>query len=161
IALGSPGPNGEGWANVKLLPEMTATRIELVDPPGTKVRALADDEALYLRFDCEVRDPRTLVEGAQGGDRVWVDIHPLNDPVERWRFQTDCRGDRKAERFQRITGERSLQVIPDIWEKSGTLNLAINQVPLHHGLQAGGWYAEFTIPWRILGLAKRPPVIGF
>lgn len=159
IQWGSPGQNGD-WATVALLPEITISSTHTKVPPGTKVHALADDTAIYLRFECAIKDPRALIEGAGGGDRVWVEIYPRNDPVERIRFETDFKGDRTISKLRRITGENSLEVIPDIWEDKSPGGWTSFDAPVYHGLTPGGWKAEFVLPWRKLGLAKRPPTIG-
>lgn len=159
VQLGSPGGNAE-WAAVALLPEISISSVHTKVPPGTKIRALADDMALYLRFDCAINDPRTLIEGAEGGDRVWIEIFPQNDPVERIRFETDFKGERTISRLRRITGENSLEVIPDIWEDKLPGGWTSFDGKVYHGLTPGGWQAEFVLPWSKLGLAKRPPAIG-
>ena len=162
IPLGDPGEHGAGWAAAPALPEIVASPVRPDPPPKTTVRALAQRDALCLRFDCETKDPRTLIEGAKGGDRVWVEIYPQNDPVERLRFEEDFRGDSQILRLDRITGEDSLEVVPDVWEARRRSPWAVSDedVPIYHGLQPGGWFAEFVIPWRVLGLAARPPAIG-
>jgi hypothetical protein len=168
IPTGTPDETGNNWQS---LPATIVPQASLfgdyftvgIVPPHTEIRAVADDDALYVRFDCALDDLKRLTPRTPGfplaeSERAWLHVHPRNDPVERLRFEADFRGLSAVNRQQRINGERSLGAVADNWSLSSTTSV---EWKLFHGLAARGWWVEMEIPWRSLGLDKRPAVIGF
>src|ERR1051326_3579118 len=97
IALGTPDETGSNWQQLPptLAPQTSAQANYLASgltPPQTQIRAMADDNALYVRFFCTLDDPARLTPRASKLslaelERAWLHIHPHNDPVERFRFE--------------------------------------------------------------------------
>ena len=155
-------PNGAGfeWGSVPLLPELIPGLTEL---PRAEVRAVAAEDSLHVRFDCAVDDPARLAPPTPAAplsevERAVIDVLPSNEPTLRFRFQADYRGMTQASKVLMSVGESSLEAVPDVWTKSESVTGDWSKL---HGLRRDGWDAEFIVPWRTLGLDRRPPIIGF
>jgi len=163
VPLGTPADNGAEWADAAPLPAPACAFAGNKPVPPTEVRALADDRALYLRFDCGISDLHCLRPPSQHApvdqcERVRVEISPENDFSEWFSFEADFRGGFQASGFRRMPGECSLEAVPDVWREPFAV---AGEWRVFHGLADGSWWAEMEIPWATLGLKGRPAVIGF
>jgi len=168
IALGTPDESGGNWSSLSpfVTPannQFASYAKDLPPAPRTDVRGMADGAALYLRFDCVVDDPRRLTPREPSAalsemERVWVNVHPLNDPTGWLRFEADWRGTPSVTRQQLVNGECSLGAVPDRWQDSAPVTFDWR---LLHGLGDRAWWVELEIPWRSIGLRARPGAIGF
>src|SRR5262245_4574479 len=168
IPLGEPDETGSNWKTLPplVVPEASTFAnyvIGSLSPPKTEIRAMAGEDALYIRFDCALDDPRRLRPGPGSQplselERAWVQLYPHNDPVERFRFDADFKGATTVVFHQRINGERSLGAVPDLWQSSKSVSLDWH---VYHGFDSKAWWVEMEIPWASIGLRDRPAVIGF
>jgi len=171
IQLGEPDENGEVWASLPLLPALASISPPCAlwpaawAAPRTEVRALAGEQALYVRFDCHLTDvallrPRTPAQPLREGEYVRLTIHPRNDPCDFIEFAADYRAVCEVTRTRRMPGECSLGAVADIWQATAPANLA-PPPRAYHGLTRDRWWVELVIAWRALGLATRPVTLGF
>jgi hypothetical protein len=161
VALGEAAP---------LMPDFSQVTpwSDLLDPQGAaqlQVRAAAGQRSLFLHFHCPLHDnyqlmPRNAAVNSDY-DRVWFEIHPQNDPLLRVRFECDYRGIHSASSQRRITGERSLEAVPDLWQSGGTISVLSEQWERYYGVERDSWWCQIELPWRTLGLEARPATIGF
>lgn len=168
IALGTPDETSSNWKELPptLVPQTSATANSIstaLNPPHTEIRAMADDNALCIRFDCALDDPTRLTLRVANValaelERAWLHIHPHNDPVERFRFEANFQGVSAVFKQQRINGERSLGAVPDLWSHSAPASI---EWQASGGFNAEAWWVAMVIPWASLGLSARPGVIGF
>ncbi len=163
IPLGTPDETGSNWPSTPQIPTPAWTHMGNNPVPPTEVRAMADDENLYVRFDCTISDPlclRTHNPHASVGqcERVYVEIAPHNDLCRWVRFQVDYRGGSDVASFRKISGEKSLEAVPDVWATS----VPAGRVDWHvyNDFTGRTWNAEMVIPWKTLGLKERPATIG-
>ncbi|MDP6506423.1 MAG: hypothetical protein QF886_22555, partial [Planctomycetota bacterium] len=161
IPEGDPDSKGFDWNEVELLPELKPVVCDIIPP--TEVRAVASSKALHVLFDCSVDDPAIMAPKVPNapmteGEHAILDIWPENDPVKRIRFLADFRGVTEASRVFTITGEPSLENVPDLWTKTKGL---LGDWSRLYGFSSEGWWVEFCVPWSSLGLSGKPPEIGF
>jgi hypothetical protein len=115
----------------------------------TAVRAVCDDKALYLLFECEEPKPTQLVAEVKERDRhVWQD-----DSVEAWLVPSGLRGERVAYyRFvanpigTRFDERRRAAAWNGVWQTAGTVG-------------RDRWFCEMRIPYATLD-AQDPPKRG-
>ncbi|MBI4023508.1 MAG: hypothetical protein HY360_00910 [Verrucomicrobia bacterium] len=167
IPLGEPDETGANWNDIP--PIIIPSSSSLIEyslapwkPPKTEVRAMAGNDALFLRFDCALDDPARLTPNSPSQplselERARVHLYPGNDPVEWYRFEADFKGVTAITRHQRINGERSLGAVPDLWQAS--VPVAVDWT-IYHGFNRHAWWVEMVIPWEAVGLRARPAVIG-
>ncbi|MBI2190475.1 MAG: hypothetical protein HYU36_00655 [Planctomycetes bacterium] len=161
VAWAEPDEPGFAWVEIPLLPAPAPARTSA--SPPTEVRAAAGRMALHVRFDCGLMhaaglNPPTPQAAMDEVEHAYIDLYPRNDPTVCIRFRADYRGLIEATRTRLVTGECSLEAVPDVWQET-------QPVPGHwdryHGVATGRWFVEFLVPWKALGLPGRPPVFGF
>jgi hypothetical protein len=162
IPLGEAGEDGSGWKGAARLPlpkQGVSAKLYAFPTPKTQVRALAEEGALCVRFDCQAAPARLVgYEPALATlEHAWLRVWPANDPTESLRFQCDFKGMRAVTLHREITGERSVGNVPDLWAASTPAE--VEWTP-YFGIHSKGWWVEMVIPWRSLGLKSRPAVIG-
>jgi len=165
VPLGEPGECGQNWAGTPRLPGPAWRWLEDVPGPRTEVRALAGPRALCVRFDCALDDPARLApqtpqEPLGKCEHVWVEVGPLNDPVERLQFRVDFKGSRDVAGRRCIPGEKSLEAVPDLWQAAAPSTVVGSDWHVYHGLAREAWWVEMVLPWRALGLTRVPATIA-
>jgi hypothetical protein len=168
IPLGEPDETGSNWRTLAplVVPESSlyADYVNAkLSPPKTEIRAMANDDTLFVRFDCALEDVTRLTPKPGSLplaelERAWVQLYPHNDPVVRYRFEADFKGATSLTRHHRINGERSLGNVPDMWQASAPVSV---EWDIRHGFDSKAWWVEMEIPWEAIGLRHRPAVIGF
>src|SRR5262245_31841637 len=118
----------------------------------TELYVVYDDHALYLGVRCHDREPQKIIEWLTrrdretAADRVSVDIDSRRDHTTAYHFEVNVSG---------VLGDglrfNDVEYNSD-WD--GLWNAVTSR-------DAGGWSAEFEIPWRTLRFDGHSPVMGF
>jgi len=155
-AEGLVDPQSPAWDAISSLPPFL-----LADGSGpaiqqTRVRVAWNDEALYVRFDCEDRDAWGTFE--RRDDPVYeeeaVEIFlaaGTADPVEYFEFEVSPRGVLWDGIIYNPTSRREERVTDKSWDCPG-IRCAVGKIG-----KSQDWWGAFTIPWNGISNTEPPP----